>query len=31
MPFTALGGKEKLLARLGQESADAIDEFLSLT
>ncbi|MEO8301582.1 MAG: double-strand break repair helicase AddA [Rhizomicrobium sp.] len=29
--LTALGGKEKLLARLGQESADAIDEFLSLT
>jgi ATP-dependent helicase/nuclease subunit A len=29
--LTALGGKEKLLARLGQESADAIEEFLSLT
>ena len=29
--LTALGGKEKLLARLGAESADAIDEFLSLT
>jgi len=29
--LTALGGKEKLLARLGQESADTIDEFLSLT
>ena len=29
--LTALGAKEKLLARLGQESADAIDEFLSLT
>jgi ATP-dependent helicase/nuclease subunit A len=26
-----MGGKEKLLARLGPESADAIDEFLSLT
>ncbi|HEY4076828.1 MAG TPA: double-strand break repair helicase AddA [Rhizomicrobium sp.] len=29
--LTARDGKEKLLARLGQESADAIDEFLSLT
>ena len=29
--LTALGAKERLLARLGQESADAIDEFLSLT
>ncbi|MFO1247798.1 MAG: double-strand break repair helicase AddA [Alphaproteobacteria bacterium] len=29
--LTALGGKQKLLARLGAESADAIDEFLSLT
>jgi ATP-dependent helicase/nuclease subunit A len=29
--LTALGGKEKLLARLGLEAADAIDEFLSLT
>ena len=29
--LTALGGKEKLLARLGLESADAIDEFHSLT
>jgi ATP-dependent helicase/nuclease subunit A len=29
--LTALGGKEKLLARLGLESADAIEEFLSLT
>jgi ATP-dependent helicase/nuclease subunit A len=29
--LTALGAKEKLLARLGPESADAIDEFLSLT
>ena len=29
--LTALGAKEKLLARLGQESTDAIDEFLSLT
>jgi ATP-dependent helicase/nuclease subunit A len=29
--LTALGAKEKLLARLGLESADAIDEFLSLT
>ncbi len=29
--LTALGGKEKLLARLGPESADAIEEFLSLT
>ena len=29
--LTALGGKQKLLARLGQEAADAIDEFLSLT
>ena len=29
--LTALRGKEKLLARLGQESADAIEEFLSLT
>ena len=29
--LAALGGKEKLLARLGAESADAIDEFLSLT
>jgi ATP-dependent helicase/nuclease subunit A len=28
--LTALKGKEKLLARLGQESADTIDEFLSL-
>jgi len=29
--LTALGGREKLLARLGQESADAIEEFLGLT
>ncbi|HEX2761274.1 MAG TPA: 3'-5' exonuclease, partial [Rhizomicrobium sp.] len=29
--LTALRGREKLLARLGQESADAIEEFLSLT
>ncbi|MEY4967050.1 MAG: hypothetical protein RL274_2633, partial [Pseudomonadota bacterium] len=29
--LTTLGGKEKLLARLGPESADVIDEFLSLT
>jgi ATP-dependent helicase/nuclease subunit A len=29
--LTAMGAKEKLLARLGLESADAIDEFLSLT
>ena len=29
--LTTLGGKEKLLARLGMESADAIEEFLSLT
>ncbi|HWM61507.1 MAG TPA: double-strand break repair helicase AddA [Rhizomicrobium sp.] len=29
--LTALGAKEKLLARLGLESADAIEEFLSLT
>ena len=29
--LTALGGREKLLARLGPESADAIEEFLSLT
>jgi ATP-dependent helicase/nuclease subunit A len=29
--LTAMGAKEKLLARLGPESADAIDEFLSLT
>ncbi|HVV26397.1 MAG TPA: double-strand break repair helicase AddA [Rhizomicrobium sp.] len=29
--LTARGAKEKLLARLGPESADAIDEFLSLT
>ena len=29
--LTAMGLKEKLLARLGPESADAIDEFLSLT
>ena len=29
--LTTLGAKEKLLARLGQESADAIEEFLSLT
>ncbi len=29
--LTALQGREKLLARLGQESADAIEEFLSLT
>jgi len=29
--LTALGGKEKLLARLGMESADTIEEFLSLT
>lgn len=29
--LTALGGRERLLARLGQESADAIEEFLSLT
>jgi ATP-dependent helicase/nuclease subunit A len=29
--LTALGGRDRLLARLGQESADAIEEFLSLT
>jgi ATP-dependent helicase/nuclease subunit A len=29
--LTALGAREKLLARLGPESADAIEEFLSLT
>ena len=29
--LTTLGGKDKLLARLGMESADAIEEFLSLT
>ena len=29
--LTRLGGQEKLLARLGSESADAIAEFLSLT
>ena len=29
--LTALGGREKLLVRLGQESADAIEEFLGLT
>jgi ATP-dependent helicase/nuclease subunit A len=29
--LTTLHGKEKLLARLGMESADAIEEFLSLT
>jgi ATP-dependent helicase/nuclease subunit A len=29
--LTNLGGKELLLARLGMESADAIEEFLSLT
>ena len=29
--LTALGGRDKLLARLGHESADAIEEFLSLT
>lgn len=29
--LTRLGGKEKLLARLGMESADAIEEFISLT
>jgi ATP-dependent helicase/nuclease subunit A len=29
--LTTLGAKEKLLARLGMESADAIEEFLSLT
>ena len=29
-PLVARGGKERLLARLGTESADAIDEFLSL-
>jgi ATP-dependent helicase/nuclease subunit A len=29
--LTTLGGKELLLARLGMESADAIEEFLSLT
>jgi ATP-dependent helicase/nuclease subunit A len=29
--LTTLGGKQKLLARLGMESADAIEEFLSLT
>jgi ATP-dependent helicase/nuclease subunit A len=29
--LSARGGKEKLLARLGPEAADAIDEFLSLT
>ena len=28
--LTALGGKEKLLARLGLESADAIEEFMTL-
>jgi len=29
--LAARGGKEKLLARLGSEAADAIDEFLSLS
>ncbi|MCP5410672.1 MAG: double-strand break repair helicase AddA [Alphaproteobacteria bacterium] len=29
--LSGLGAREKLLARLGPESADAIDEFLSLT
>ncbi|MDB5734582.1 MAG: Double-strand break repair helicase AddA [Alphaproteobacteria bacterium] len=29
--LTTLGGKEKLLARLGPESIDAVEEFLSLT
>ncbi len=29
--LTALGAKAKLLARLGAESADAIDEFLAMT
>lgn len=29
--LTALGAREKLLARLGPESADAIEEFLSLS
>jgi ATP-dependent helicase/nuclease subunit A len=29
--LSARGGKEKLLARLGSEAADAIDEFLSLS
>jgi ATP-dependent helicase/nuclease subunit A len=29
--LSARGGKEKLLARLGNEAADAIDEFLSLS
>ena len=29
--LTTLGGKEKLLARLGPESADTIEEFLTLT
>ena len=29
--LTTLGGREKLLARLGMETADAIAEFLSLT
>ena len=29
--LSALGGRQKLLARLGPESADAIDEFLSLS
>lgn len=29
--LVALGGREKLLARLGSESADVIEEFLSLT
>jgi ATP-dependent helicase/nuclease subunit A len=29
--LTTLGGKEKLLARLGMESADAIEEFVTLT
>jgi ATP-dependent helicase/nuclease subunit A len=29
--LTTLGGKEKLLARLGMESADALEEFLTLT
>jgi ATP-dependent helicase/nuclease subunit A len=29
--LTSLGGREKLLARLGMESADALEEFLSLT
>jgi ATP-dependent helicase/nuclease subunit A len=28
--LTSLGGRQKLLARLGMESADAIEEFLSL-